>query len=42
MNELENTISQVIEESYIPFEWNEKIDNELAGIKLNKNLQERT
>lgn len=38
MNELENTISQVIEENYIPFEWNEKIDNELADIKLNKNL----
>ena len=38
MNELENTISQVIEENYIPFEWNEKIDNELAGIKLDKNL----
>ena len=38
MNELENTISQVIEENYIPFEWDEKIDNELADIKLNKNL----
>ena len=38
MNELENTISQVIEENYIPFEWNEKINDELTDIKLNENL----
>jgi hypothetical protein len=25
MNELESTISQVIEENYIPFEWNDKV-----------------
>jgi hypothetical protein len=29
MNELESTISQIIEENFIPNEWNEKIDNEI-------------
>ena len=38
MNELESTISQVISENYIPFEWNEKIENELRDIDLNTNL----
>ncbi len=36
MNELENTISQVIEENYIPFEWNEKIDNEFSLNSMKK------
>ena len=38
MNELESTISQVISENYIPFEWNEKIENELRDIDLDTNL----
>ena len=38
MNELESTISQVISENYIPFEWNEKIENELRDINLDTNL----
>ena len=32
MNELENTITQVIEENYIPFEWNDKVKKELQDI----------
>ena len=38
MNELENTITQVIEENYIPFEWNDKVKKELQDISLDKNL----
>ena len=38
MNELESTISQVIEENYIPFEWNDKVKKELQDISLDKNL----
>ena len=32
MNELESTISQVIEENFIPYEWNEKINDELKDL----------
>ena len=38
MNELENTITQVIEENYIPFEWSDKVKKELQDISLDKNL----
>ena len=38
MNELESTISQVIEENFIPFEWNDKIEKELEEINLDTNL----
>ena len=38
MNELENTITQVIEENYIPFEWSDKVKKELQDINLDKNL----
>ena len=41
MNELESTISQVIEENFIPFEWNNKIEKELEEINLDTNLPRR-
>ena len=41
MNELESTISQIIEENFIPNEWNEKIDNELDGLSLDTSLKRK-
>ena len=39
MNELESTISQIIEENYIPNEWNEVIVKELDALSLETNLK---
>ena len=41
MNELESTISQIIEENFIPYEWNENIDNELDGLSLDTSLKRK-
>ena len=41
MNELESTISQIIEENFIPNEWNEKIDNELDDLSLDTSLKRK-
>ena len=41
MNELESTISQIIEENFIPYEWNENIDNELDDLSLDTGLKRK-
>ena len=41
MNELEKTITQVIEENYIPFEWNDKVKKELQDISLDSQLVDK-
>ena len=41
MNELESTISQIIEENFIPHEWNENIDNELDDLSLDTGLKRK-
>ena len=41
MNELESTISQIIEENYIPNEWNEAIVKELDGLNSETNLKRK-
>ena len=38
MNHIETAISQVIEENYIPYEWNEQIEKELDKVSLDENL----
>ena len=41
MNYLENTISQIIKEQNIPFEWNSLVDQELENINLKENLNRK-
>lgn len=41
MNELESTISQIIEENFLPYEWNENIEKELKDLSLNTELNRK-
>ncbi len=41
MNELESTISQIIEENFLPYEWNDNIDKELKDLSLNTELNRK-
>ena len=41
MNELESTISQIVEENFIPYEWNENIVKELEGLELDTSLKRK-
>ena len=41
MNELESTISQIIEENFLPYEWNENIKKELKDLSLNTELNRK-
>ena len=41
MNELESTISQIIEENFLPYEWNQNIEKELKDLSLNTELNRK-
>jgi len=41
MNELDSTISQIIEENFLPYEWNENIEKELKDLSLNTELNRK-